>query len=403
MTADTLIKVEGVSKKFCRSLKRSLWYGVKDLGNEIRGRRRGGKGELRPDEFWAIEDVSFELKRGECLGLIGRNGAGKTTLMRMLNGLIKPDSGRIEIRGRVGGLIALGAGFNPVLTGRENIYVNASVLGLTKQETESRIEEIIEFAELAPFIDMPVQSYSSGMQVRLGFSIASALKPDILLLDEVLAVGDAAFRAKSYSAINSLISSAAVIFVSHSMPLIARVADSVLVLNGGVSPGRVSTEKGISEYESQMFSTARKARRSGVGCAEFKCIVFNGIEITSTQLHCLTVEFGGELLMHFSIEAADARPVVIDITFHGVSGDAAAECSNYVNRVELAASGDHPTSIEVRVPVMTLNPGVYRISFILTSENMMTHYDWMHDVVQLSVTGRPAIAPLQFIAEWRQS
>jgi len=126
--SEPLIKVEGLSKKFCRSLKRSLWYGVKDLSNELIGRRHGGNGELRPDEFWAVRDISFELRRGECLGLIGHNGAGKTTLLRMLNGLIKPDAGRIEMRGRVGALIALGAGFNPILTGRENIYTNASVL-----------------------------------------------------------------------------------------------------------------------------------------------------------------------------------------------------------------------------------------------------------------------------------
>ena len=123
------MRVEGVSKKFCRDLKRSLWYGLADTAADLLG--RNGSGALRPDEFWAVDGVSFELRRGECLGLIGRNGAGKTTLLKMLNGLIKPDKGRIEIRGRVGALISLGAGFNPILTGRENIYVNGSVLGLT--------------------------------------------------------------------------------------------------------------------------------------------------------------------------------------------------------------------------------------------------------------------------------
>ena len=152
-----LIKVEGVSKKFCLSLKKSLWYGLKDMGNELVGRRHGGDGGLRPKEFWAVKDVGFELKRGDCLGLIGRNGAGKTTLLKMLNGLIKPDAGRIEMRGRVGALIALGAGFNPVLTGRENIYTNASVLGLSKKEIDAKIDEIIDFAEIGDFMDTPVQ------------------------------------------------------------------------------------------------------------------------------------------------------------------------------------------------------------------------------------------------------
>src|ERR1043166_9994626 len=132
---EVLVRVEGAGKKFCRSLKRSLWYGVKDIAAEIAGGSRTHE-ELRPGEFWAVRDVSFELRRGECLGLIGRNGAGKTTLLKMLNGLIKPDDGRITMRGRVGALIALGAGFNPILTGRENIYVNGAVLGLTRKEID---------------------------------------------------------------------------------------------------------------------------------------------------------------------------------------------------------------------------------------------------------------------------
>ena len=247
--SDTLIKVQGVSKKFCRSLKKSLWYGLQDLGNEIRGRRHGGNGELRPDEFWAIKDVSFELKRGECLGLIGRNGAGKTTLLRMLNGLIKPDAGRIEMRGRVGALIALGAGFNPILTGRENIYVNASVLGLSKKEIDAKFEEIVEFAELGEFIDAPVQSYSSGMAVRLGFAVATTLSPDILLLDEILAVGDTAFRNKCYHRISIIRKSAAVIFVSHNMDQVARTSTQTLVMKGGMPVSLSSVESGIVLYE----------------------------------------------------------------------------------------------------------------------------------------------------------
>ena len=169
MSDDVLVKVDNVSKRFCRSLKRSLWYGLQDLGSEIGGRRHGGGSglpkssadvQLRPDEFWAVKDVSFELRRGECLGLIGRNGAGKTTLLRMLNGLIKPDTGSIQTSGRVGALIALGSGFNPILSGRENIYIGGSVVGLAKREINSKIDEIIDFAGIGEFIDAPVQSYS---------------------------------------------------------------------------------------------------------------------------------------------------------------------------------------------------------------------------------------------------
>lgn len=225
--SDALIKVENVSKKFCRSLKKSLWYGMKDLGRELVGGPNGRNGELREDEFWAVKDISFELKRGECLGLIGRNGAGKTTLLKMLTGLIKPDAGRIEIRGRIGALIALGAGFNPILTGRENIFVNAAVLGLSKDEINARFDEIVEFAGLAEFIDAPVQSYSSGMVVRLGFAIAATTEPEILLLDEVLAVGDAMFQARCINRIRELQrNGVTTILVSHNMTDIMRYTDS---------------------------------------------------------------------------------------------------------------------------------------------------------------------------------
>lgn len=233
MAEDTLIQVEGVSKKFCRGLKRSLWYGVQDLGNELRGRHHAHNDELRPEEFWALRDVSFEVKRGQCLGLVGRNGAGKSTLLKVLTGLIKPDSGRATTRGRVGALIELGGGFNPILSGRENIFIGGSVLGFSRTEIQQKFDEIVAFSELEEFIDMPVQNYSSGMKVRLGFSVAVHLEPDVLFLDEVLAVGDGGFRIKSYNKMSELLSRCAVVFVSHSMTVVARVCSHVALLKGG--------------------------------------------------------------------------------------------------------------------------------------------------------------------------
>ncbi|WP_319525633.1 polysaccharide ABC transporter ATP-binding protein [uncultured Desulfosarcina sp.] len=267
MNADTLIKVEGLSKKFCRDLKKSLWYGMKDLGREILGRPHGGKGGLRSDEFWAVNDVSFELKRGECLGLIGRNGAGKTTLLRMLNGLIKLDRGRIEMRGRLGALIALGAGFNPILTGLENIYINAAILGLRKSQVDSKLDDIIDFSELGEFIDMPVQSYSSGMSVRLGFSVAAILiQPDILFLDEVLAVGDIGFTIKCLNAVRGLSQHSAVVFVSHNMQYISDFCTRVMVLNRGkVILDAANPADGIDCYYSLMD---QRFKVSGTGEAE---------------------------------------------------------------------------------------------------------------------------------------
>lgn len=258
--SEVLIKVEDVGKKFCRDLKKSLWYGLQDVATELMPGKRNVEQHsvLRSDEFWAVDDISFELRRGECLGLIGRNGAGKTTLLKMLNGLIKPDKGRIEMRGRIGALIALGAGFNPILTGRENIYVNASVLGLSKREIDSKLDEIIDFAEIGEFIDSPVQTYSSGMQVRLGFAVATALKPDILLLDEVLAVGDAAFRVKCFNRMQEIMNDCAVIFVSHSMSQVTRMSNRILLLRDGklLSEGSELGEI-ITQYHEQIPASSR--------------------------------------------------------------------------------------------------------------------------------------------------
>jgi ABC-type polysaccharide/polyol phosphate transport system ATPase subunit len=263
MSNDVLVRVDNVSKRFCRSLKRSLWYGLQDLGSELGGRRHGGGGglpqssadvELRKDEFWALKDISLELKRGECLSVVGRNGSGKSTLLRIISGLIKPDTGLVEQKGKLLAIIALGAGFNPILTGRENIFVVASILGKTAKETLSIIDEVVEFAELDSFIDSPVQSYSSGMLVRLGFSVSTCFSPDVLILDEVLAVGDASFKAKCLERISNIRRNCATIFVSHNMMQTRRISTSVLDLSIKSPKMRYDVPEAIADYEAQSVS-----------------------------------------------------------------------------------------------------------------------------------------------------
>lgn len=247
MENEVLVKVEGLSKKFCKDLKTSLWYGVKDIFGNIGSNKK--ENVLRPKEFWAVRDVSFELRRGECLGLIGHNGAGKSTLLKILNGLINPDEGKITMNGKVGALIELGAGFNPILSGRENIYNNGAVLGFTKKEIDAKVEEIIDFAEIREFIDMPVQNYSSGMKVRLGFAVAAQMEPDILIIDEVLAVGDLGFILKCFKTIDTILPNTAMIFVSHSMPMISRIATQIILLEKGKTAFQgTNVSKGIDLY-----------------------------------------------------------------------------------------------------------------------------------------------------------
>jgi lipopolysaccharide transport system ATP-binding protein len=230
---EVLIKVDHVSKKFAKDLKKSLLYGLSDVFSGITKKQQDKS--LRKDEFWAVKDISFEVRRGECLGLIGHNGAGKSTLLKILNGLIAPDEGSVTMYGKVGALIELGAGFNPILTGRENIYNNAAIIGFSKQEIEAKFDEIVAFAEIEEFINMPVQNYSSGMKVRLGFAIAAQMQPDVLIIDEVLAVGDLGFILKCFKQIDKLLPHTAVVFVSHSMPMVARVSNQIMLMEKGTA------------------------------------------------------------------------------------------------------------------------------------------------------------------------
>ncbi|MBV8780936.1 MAG: ATP-binding cassette domain-containing protein [Phycisphaerae bacterium] len=233
MKSENLIEAEAVRKKFCRRLKRSLWYGLQDVAADLLLRPRVSTA-LRKDEFWAVDEVSFQLKRGDSLGLVGRNGAGKSTLLKLLTGQRALTSGTIKTRGRIVALTELGLGFDPVLTGRENAYVNAAILGFRRREFDRIIEEVIEFAGLREFIDSPVQTYSSGMRARLGFSVAIHLEPDILMVDEVLAVGDINFRRRCVQQVSRYLGrGGSLVLVSHDPYMIQSICNRVLVLERG--------------------------------------------------------------------------------------------------------------------------------------------------------------------------
>jgi len=248
MDDDVAIKVEHVSKKYCKSLKRSMLYGIKDIARNTLG-LSSHSDRLRKGEFWAVDDVSFEVKKGETLGIIGPNGSGKTTLLKMLNGIFWPDKGKITIKGRVGALIEVGAGFHPMLTGRENVYINAAILGMTKEEVDEKFDDIVEFAGIGDFIDTPVKFYSSGMFVRLGFAVAVHCEPDILLVDEVLAVGDEGFQNKCFNRIGELRKNGTTtIIVSHNMHIISIFVEKVIFLNNGKAKYFNSVAEGIKEY-----------------------------------------------------------------------------------------------------------------------------------------------------------
>ena len=233
MTLDALVSVHGVSKKFCRDFSRSLRYAAADLVRDLLGRRPVGS-TLRRGEFWALRNVSFDVGRGESLGVMGVNGAGKSTLLRLVLGALRPTEGHTVTRGRLASLTDYGLGFDPVLTGRENAYLSAAVLGIDRRKVDDAFDEIVAFAELEAFIDAPVRSYSDGMRARLGFAVAVFLAPDVLLVDEVLTVGDLGFQRRCITRVKHFLEGGgALVLVSHNPHLVQSVCDRCLVLDRG--------------------------------------------------------------------------------------------------------------------------------------------------------------------------
>lgn len=259
-----LLETRGLSKKLCKNLKKSLRYGMADIFKSIIGRKI--EGQLREAEFWALNDISFTLRRGECLALLGSNGAGKSTLLKLIAGIMQYDQGTMQLNGSAKGIVSLGVGFDPFLTARENIYVNGALLGFKTKEIDRVFNDIIRFAELDEFVETPVRYFSSGMYVRLGYSIVAQLKPDILLVDEVLAVGDEAFKQKCLDRINEHRSHGAVIFVSHQMDLVRKVATHCMLLEKGrMLQIYDDVEAGIAAFQKiQVKDPNPKRRRPGM-------------------------------------------------------------------------------------------------------------------------------------------
>ncbi len=261
--AERLVYFDQVSKGYHLGLTRTSLPSL--VSNWIRRRGRSASNSGPPEKayLWALRNVSFELEPGASLALVGPNGAGKTTILKLLANITKPTSGSIEINGRLSALIELGAGFHPELTGRENVFLNGTILGLKRVEIEERFDEIVDFSELSRFIDTPVKRYSSGMTVRLGFAVAACIDPEILLVDEVLAVGDAAFRQKCLGRIQELLDrGTSIIFVSHNLYMVQAVCRKAIYLRDGTVRLAGRTDRILEAYESDLHADrARKLER----------------------------------------------------------------------------------------------------------------------------------------------
>lgn len=371
-----ILSVEGVSKRFCRDLKRSLYYGLIDIGSELVGRPQRAD-HLRRDEFWALQNINFELRAGDVMGIVGINGCGKTTLMRVIAGLIKPTTGRITVHGRLAPLLALGAGFNPVLTGRENIYANMSVLGLTYDEITERFDEVVEFSEIGYAIDAPVQTYSSGMLARLGFACAINTQPDILLLDEVLAVGDINFRRKCLERLFELRAKGmSLLIVHHSPAILLAIAQLGLFLRHGEIVGLGPIGDIVKDYERQLLEDMPRKTSGPTG---------NGAGATTPAIGGATVSglalvpAGDSTDLVSGGDAAALATVTLSRAFEQVNFSLGvyrlAETEESIARkddqvLKLLSRRDggslfkvDPGDYEVRVdlPALGLLPGIYRL------------------------------------------
>ncbi|MEO5642599.1 MAG: ABC transporter ATP-binding protein [Bacteroidia bacterium] len=403
---EILVDVTGVSKKFSRSLKRSLWYGLKEVMNTVFS-IKANKKELRKDEFWAVKEVSFQLRRGECIGLIGHNGAGKSTLLKMLNGLIRPDEGKITMYGKIGALIELGAGFNPILTGRENVYINGQLLGFTKQEVDQKLSSILEFAEIGDFIDSIVQNYSSGMKVRLGFAIAAQMEPDVLIIDEVLAVGDLGFVLKCFNSIDNIMPKTAVIFVSHNMQQVSRICSSILCMEKGRSIFQGSdVAKGIDLYYSEFGKSKNKNvqfnRNDEVELLEIKI----GDENNAAPAVVPSLNHLGDLKINIKLKVrSEVVAPVLTVTIFDQAQRPVGLCINEKGLDEKNSyeKKDGYTFYKVKILIerVNLSKGLYSVSLTVAENFRKNPMLRLQSVCEFQVFSKYDIdPPIEFESKW---
>jgi lipopolysaccharide transport system ATP-binding protein len=396
---DIAIHVENLGKRYCIGERRETYGTLRDtlmqaMQTALRALRGRGSHHGKA-EIWALRDLSFELKRGEVLGIIGRNGAGKSTLLKILSRVTRPTVGRAWIHGRVGSLLEVGTGFHPELTGRENIYLNGAVLGMKKTEIRQKFDEIVEFAEIEQFLDTPVKRYSSGMYMRLAFSIAAHLEPEILIVDEVLAVGDAAFRKKCLGKMQDISSreGRTILFVSHDMDAIRRLCWRCILLEHGHALADGDPASVVARYLSvHSFKGCPNAwidlshtARMGTGEARFVALQFSS--------QCAETAFQpyskGPLEFSLAVESDAARSVgSVAVSLRDLSGLRLVNADTVlIDRAIPLRKGCN--LIRLRIDSLYLNPGVYRLGLWLadpiTAHTANTAYDHIESGFEIEV------------------
>ncbi len=390
--SDIAIRVENLGKQY-RIGKQERYRTLRDSLTDaarapFRRLRRVPNGNGEPDSIWALKDVSFEVPRGEVVGVIGRNGAGKSTLLKVLSRITEPTEGKAQLRGRVGSLLEVGTGFHPELTGRENVYLNGAILGMKKAEITRRFDEIVAFAEIEKFLDTPVKHYSSGMYMRLAFAVAAHLEPEILIVDEVLAVGDAAFQKKCLTKMGSVADQGrTVLFVSHNLVAVENLCTRALLFENGELMGCGRTRQIVHEYLSRNTAITTNALLSPIrerrGSGEIRFVTAEVISLAVGTPAPVRAGQSFTIRLGFRCDKAVRRPAfsIAVCSSMGLPIFAVHTTDLNVEISEITQGG----YVELHVIKPNLLPGRYLLHFAAGTEIDPHRYDHLTDALQLDI------------------
>lgn len=391
---DIAIRADSISKRYRMSGGKRYDTLTESLTKGLFSKKRAAPSGERFEEgnFWALRDISFEIAQGDIVGIVGRNGAGKSTLLKILSNITTPSSGEALVRGRVGSLLEVGTGFNPDLTGRENIFLSAAILGMRQTQIQQRLDEIVAFADVPGFIDTPVKHYSSGMYMRLAFSVAAHLDHEILLVDEVLAVGDAAFQKKCLGKIGEESRSGrTILFVSHSLPAVAALCSRALFLSEGRLVMDDTCNRVLSEYQKSLRSNLAgfghfqlaDVERYGSGKAVFTSVSLNSVSASDEVIGALRT--GDDLVVDARIEAkqavADINPAIV---IYDSSGYRITDANMALAGRSLSLKAGEGVNVVFRLKDMLLKPGEYSIGLWVGRTNA-EDIDGIHQAVTFNV------------------
>jgi lipopolysaccharide transport system ATP-binding protein len=403
MKSDVVIRAESLGKKYLigHEVQRDRYVALRDVmvGAARKSLRKAtslfgrGKGAVRHsvEEFWALREVDFELQRGQVLGIIGRNGAGKSTLLKILSRITEPSAGRVEIKGRVASLLEVGTGFHPELTGRENIFLNGAILGMHRAEIKKKFDEIVSFAEVERFLDTPVKRYSSGMYVRLAFAVAAHLEPEILVVDEVLAVGDAEFQKKCLGKMSEVAGGEGrtVLFVSHSMAAIMNLCTRAILLDRGRVLTQGPVNDVVSAYMSGLSNQSSHLLSSRTDRKGSSAIRFREVRLRSGADAAQGVLVSGASAvfeLYFDNNSRqEVRNLCVAIGINDQFGHRLFTLDTDISNVNFKAVSRDASRIEIHIPELPLGPGRY--GFTLYSDISGELADWIKDAGHFDVEG----------------